>query len=189
MSIFKKAIFWLLENMNLGRFSKSSFNTPFIFRYPFTYHPVIQFQFITPLTHGHSFPFIGYHFISPSIIALLFGCTPNYIARLIVTVILNAINAMFIAGPWADISKEHFKRFIPRPIQLNSTCTIPLIRYRCWTITSSLYSLPCMIFRRVTLPMKWGATNFLYIVHILLFSDSKIQKAHLETLDLGFFKL
>jgi hypothetical protein len=166
MSIIARMSFCSFPCADLGSLIECSFYRPTIFRNSFTYSTIRQIKFITPLAHGHGFAFITDYLIASSIIRLLFLNAPYYIARLIISIVIYTLYAMFFARPFANIIKERLKGLIPWFMKFNPSAAISFIWLRFWVIATGFYCFPCLIFSRIALTMKRRSSNLLYISHV-----------------------
>lgn len=151
--------------------SERSISGPFVVSYSFVDCIVWQIKSITPLTQRHKLTIVIDYFIIPSIVALFLSCSPGYITWFIVAVIINPINTMIVARSWANISKEQFKRFIPRLIKFDSAASIHFIRNRSGVIAALFNGPPCVELNR----LRFWPFSF-YICHVFRVCTIKIQK-------------
>jgi len=98
-------------------------------------------KFPSPLNGGEGFPVVGDLNVYSGVVKLFFLCGPSAIARLVITVIVNAVKGVIRAWPFSNISEKVFK-LVPTLANDNPSCPIVWIRGSCRLVASNHHSAP-----------------------------------------------
>lgn len=85
----------------------------------------------------------------PLVRALLAFRGPAHITRLVVAVIVDAVNRVLTTWGWTDISKEPLERMAPAITDGNAAFAVILKRGSMRSIASSVHAAPRRVFQRV----------------------------------------
>lgn len=88
--------------------------------------------------------------VGAAIVLLLFPCGPSYIAGLVVTIIVNALDGVLGRRSRSDIRKERLERFAPAVADADASPAVILVAAIPWIQTACLHVRPDATFRAVT---------------------------------------
>lgn len=104
-------------------------------------------QLSCPVGDALRFPAKGKFMASASVSTLFAHCRPSHIFRLVVSVVIYAINRVFGAWPWPNVKAKRRKRPAPSRAHPNSTTTIPVVMGSSGVFTATDHRRPHTIKR------------------------------------------
>lgn len=102
-----------------------------------------------PFSDTSSLPAVCQRMISSLVSVLLLFCCPLYVARFVVSVVIDAFNRMLWARTQAHILKKEIERTIPLRVNRNTPPSIVLINRDRRIVASFSHASPRLIFNRL----------------------------------------
>jgi len=119
---------------------KGSLNGP-VPRKPQLYDVIFKAEKSAPLCQCFCLSLISNKFIKPTVVVLLLLCCPTTISRLIVTIIVYAVNAVLWSWSMPHIGKKVFK-LMPAFADRNTATAVMFVGRRFFIATSLYHSVP-----------------------------------------------
>ncbi len=110
--------------------------------------------FASPLTDTHSLPVVRKHSHPPAVVALFHLCRPSAVIGLIITVIVNAINAVVGRRLWSHVGQEVEERILPPLAHRNPTPSIKMVLGVSRVVAALPHGPPARVFRAFRLPLN-----------------------------------
>ena len=104
---------------------------------------------LRPLGYIHCPPLVGYQVIGSAVVALLCNCCPTAVGWLIVTVVIDAVKRVLLAGPRPHVFVESLEGITPTTADLDTTAAVVVIVAVGRPGTSLDRRVPGLVFWRV----------------------------------------
>ncbi len=127
--------------------------SPSIFQKSMTYKFMIYIQSFAKISQRFSNSIQNYFSSLACISILLFFCRPSYIARFVMTFVVNSVNAHLWVRAVANVFKKCLKRIQPLVADFNATATIIFKVLTFWIGASGNYLNPCIPFLSIGHPV------------------------------------
>lgn len=109
----------------------------------------IESSFFRPIANCHGTPVECDPSCSAAVTLLFYVCRPSHVARLVISVIVNAVKAVLWRWRIADILEKVFKRALPTTTDRYSTTTVSSVAPICGRVASGAHPTPGSILLRL----------------------------------------